>query len=164
MHLCVHRWLHGVWLAAVSFYENICGALSLLVKGIVRFRQARIRLLLGQLYIKENLAHVAHYSPLLSIAICSNGERAGVLPLVLSNMLCYIIGVKVFFWPHPDKSAGSRKTMIAAIYNSRGIAPCFTRCICCWLKSTEQLSGTLIQLHNCLAMVQRHMRCMCEPY
>ena len=97
MHLCVHRWLHGVWLAVVSFSESICGALSLLVKGIVRFRQARIRLLLGQLYIKENLAHVAHYSPLLSIAIGSNGERAGVLPLVLSNMLCYIIGMKVFF-------------------------------------------------------------------
>lgn len=97
MHLCVHRWLRGVWLAVVSFSESICGALSLLVKGIVRFRQAQVRLLLGQLYIKENLAHVAHYSPLLSIAICSNGERAGVLPLVLSNMLCYIIGVKVFF-------------------------------------------------------------------
>ena len=97
MHLCVHHWLHGVWLAVVSFSESICGALSLLVKGIVSFRQAQVRLLLGQLYIKENLAHVAHYSPLLSIAICSNGERAGVLPLVLSNMLCYIIGVKVFF-------------------------------------------------------------------
>ena len=85
MHLCVHRWLHGVWLAAVSFSKSICGALSLLVKGIVRFRQAQIRLLLGQLYIKENLAHVAHYSPLLSIAICSNGERAGVLPLALNS-------------------------------------------------------------------------------
>lgn len=97
MHLCVHRWLYGVWLASVLVFERVCVALSLLVKGIVRFRQAQVRLLLGQLYIKENPAHVAHYSPLLSIAICSNGERAGVLPLVLSNMLCYIIGMKVFF-------------------------------------------------------------------
>ena len=31
------------------------------------------------------------------LILCSNGERAGILPLVLSNMLCYIIGVKVFF-------------------------------------------------------------------
>ena len=56
MHLCVHRWLHGVWLAAVLVLERVCVALPLLVKGIVRFRQAQVRLLLGQLYIKENPA------------------------------------------------------------------------------------------------------------
>lgn len=83
MHLCVHRWLHGVWLAAVLVLERVCAALPLLVKGIVRFRQAQVRLLLGQLYIKENPARVALNSPLLSITICSNGKRAGVLPLVL---------------------------------------------------------------------------------
>ena len=86
MHLCVHHWLHGVWLAAVLVFERVCVALSLLVKGIVRFRQAQVRLLLGQLYIKENLARVALNSPLLSITICSNGKRAGVLPLVLFEL------------------------------------------------------------------------------
>ena len=75
MHLCVHRWLHGVWLAAVLVLERVCVALPLLVKGIVRFRQAQVRLLLGQLYIKENPARVALNSPLLILLYVVMGNE-----------------------------------------------------------------------------------------
>ena len=122
MHLSVHRWLHGVWLAAVLVLERVCVALPLLVKGIVRFRQAQVRLLLGQLYIKENPARVALNSPLLSckimtfkrvqtqfgvqgvISLQSMYERTTARLRACMRALCDLIIVKIFLGFHPDIS------------------------------------------------------------